>query len=119
MLSFRNVSIRRKQTLIIMLTSSVVLLLACAAFIAYDTVTFRRELSERITVLADVIGNNCAAAIDFNDLKAAEEALAALRADNNIVSACVFSRDGRVFAVYQRDGASPFVAPVRRDAVQE
>jgi hypothetical protein len=43
MLSFRNLSLRRKQTLIIMLTSSVVLLLACAAFIAYDTVTFRRE----------------------------------------------------------------------------
>jgi signal transduction histidine kinase/CheY-like chemotaxis protein/HAMP domain-containing protein len=119
MLNLGNISIRRKQTLIIMLTSSIVLLLACAAFIAFDTVIFRRELSERITVLADAIGNNCAAAIDFNDLKAAEESLAALRADNNIVSACVFSRDGQVFAVYQRDGASPFVPPIRRDAGQK
>jgi hypothetical protein len=36
-------SIRRKQTLIMTLTSSVVLVLACAAFVTYDTVTFRRE----------------------------------------------------------------------------
>jgi PAS domain S-box-containing protein len=119
MLNLKNISIRRKQTLIIMLTSSVVLLLACAAFIAFDTVTFRRELSERVTILANAIGNNCAAAIDFNDLKAAEEALAALHADDNIVSACVYSRDGRVFAIYQRDGASPFAPPIRRDAGQE
>ena len=35
MLLFKDMSIRRKQTLIIMLTSSVALLLACATFIAY------------------------------------------------------------------------------------
>ena len=57
----KNLSLRRKQMLVIMLTSSVALLLACAAFIAYDTVTFRRELSEKVTILADAIGNDCAA----------------------------------------------------------
>src|SRR6266446_3794562 len=98
----KNLSLRRKQMLVIMLTSSVALLLACAAFIAYDTVTFRRELSEKVTILADAIGNDCAAAIDFNDPKTAKETLAGLRADDHIVSACIYSRDGRVFAVYQR-----------------
>jgi PAS domain S-box-containing protein len=116
---FQNTPIRRKQTLIIMLTSTVALLIACAAFIAYDTVTFRRELSERVTILADAVGNNCAAAIDFNDLKAAEETLTAFRADDNIVSACVYSRDGRVFAIYQRDTALPFVPPAVQPASQK
>jgi len=116
---FQNISIRRKQTLIIMLTSSVVLLLACAAFVAYDTVTFRQELSGQVTILADAVGNNCAAAIDFNDPRAAEETLAALRANANIVSACVYSRDGQVFAIYQRDGASKFMPPAVRPAGQE
>ncbi len=116
---FQNASIRRKQTLIIMLISSVALLLACAAFIIYDTVTFRRELSERVTILADAIGNNCAAAIDFDDAKGAGETLAALRADNNIVSACIYFRDGRVLAVYQRDAAPAFVPPAMRSASQE
>jgi len=116
---FQNTSLRHKQTLIIMLTSGIVLLLACAAFIAFDTFTFRRELSERVSILADAIGNNCAAAIDFKDLKTAEEALASLHADENIVSACVYSRDGSVFAVYQGDGASRFVPPKIRDSGQE
>jgi two-component system cell cycle sensor histidine kinase/response regulator CckA len=116
---FKNTSIRRKQMLVIMLTSSVALLLACAAFVAYDTVTFRGELSQRVTILADAVGNNCAAAIDFNDPKTAEETLAALHADDNIVSACVYSHDGQVFAVYHRDGASSFVPPPVQPAGQE
>ena len=84
-----------------------------------DTVTFRQELSGQVTVLADVVGNNCAAAIDFEDPKAAGETLAALRANANIVSACVYSRDGQAFAVYQRDSASKFVPPAVRPAGQE
>jgi PAS domain S-box-containing protein len=115
----KNLSLQRKQMLIIMLTSSVALLLAGAAFIAYDTVTFRRELVGSVSVLAEAIGNNCAAAIDFNDPKTAEDTLAALHANGNIVSACVYSRDGQVFAVYQREGASPFLPPAMRGASQE
>jgi uncharacterized membrane protein affecting hemolysin expression len=112
-------SIRRKQTLIVTLTSSVVLLLACAAFVTYDTVTFRRELVESVSVLAEAIGNNCAAAIDFSDLKVAEETLAALHANGSIVSACVYSRDGKVFAAYHREASSRFVFPIKRDTGEE
>jgi PAS domain S-box-containing protein len=107
----KTISLRRKQTLIIMLTSSVALLLACAGFIAYDSITFLRQLSERVTILADAIGHNCAAAIDFDDPKAAQETLAALSADGNIVWACIYARDGGVFAVYQREAAASFVPP--------
>jgi len=116
---FQNTSIRRKQTLIMTLTSSVVLLLACAAFVAYDTVTFRRELVESVSVLAEAIGNNCAAAIDFNDPKTAQDTLAALHANGSIISACVYSRNGNVFASYQRDASPPFAFPAQRDDGQE
>jgi signal transduction histidine kinase len=112
-------SIRRKQMLIMTLTSSVVLLLACAAFVTYDTVTFRLQLVENDSVLAEAIGNNCAAAIDFNDPKAAEETLAALHAKESIVAACVYAAGGQLFARYQRDRATPFVAPVVREPGQQ
>jgi len=116
----KNISIRTKQTLIIMLTSSVMLLLACAAFVTYDMVAFRRELVENVAVLAAAVGNNCAAAIDFNDPKSARETLSALRANGNIVSACVYSRDDQVFAIYQREDAALFVPPARlRNASME
>src|SRR5580658_1730469 len=114
-----NLSIRRKQTLVMLLISGAVLFLACTAFVAYDTVNFRRELVQRVSVLADAIGNNCAAAIDFNDPKTAADTLAALRADDNIVSACVYSRDGKVFAIYHRDTVSPFVSPAMQPAGEE
>jgi signal transduction histidine kinase len=115
----QNTSIQRKQTLIIMLTSSVVLLLACAAFITYDTITFRRDLVEDVSVLASAVGDNCAAAIDFNDPKTAADTLAALRVRENIISACLYSHDGRLFAVYQRDPATVFVPPPVQVAGQQ
>src|SRR2546423_1772350 len=115
----QNMSIRGKETLIIMLTSSVALLLACAAFVVNDTIMFRRELIQSVSVLAETIGNNCAAAIDFDDPKAAQETLTALRASKNIVSACVYTRDGNVFAVYEREPGSSFVPPLGREAHEE
>ncbi|MEY2428935.1 MAG: two-component system, NtrC family, sensor kinase, partial [Verrucomicrobiota bacterium] len=102
-----------------MLTSSIVLLLACAAFTTYDVLIFRRDLVESVSILAEAIGNNCAAAIDFDDPKSAGETLVALRTDNNIVSACVYSRNGRLFAVYQRDGAAAFVPPAMQSSGQQ
>ncbi len=106
MLNFRNYSIRRKQTLSIMLACSVVLLLACAAFVTTDVVSFRRELVAKVVTLANVIGHNCTAALDFNDPKTAGETLASLRAEPNIVAACLYDQRGELFAVYRRDGTN-------------
>ena len=55
MLSFRNLSFRRKQTLIIMLTSSIVLLLTCAAFSLYEVIAFRNTMKHNLTTLADIV----------------------------------------------------------------
>jgi len=104
---FRDLSLRRKQTLIIMLTSSVVLLLACAAFVAYDVARFRREMVESTSSLAEVVGNSTTAAIDFNDPAAAVQILAALRGEPNIVKALVHTLDGGIFATYVREGSPP------------
>jgi len=110
-LGFRDLSIRRKQMLIIMLTSSVALLLACAGFVVYDTVTFRQQLVKRETTLAEVVGRTVAAAIDFHDPKTAAESLTALRAEPNIVLGCIYDSTGTVFALYRRDQEVTIVAP--------
>lgn len=104
MLSFRDLSLRRKQMLIIMLTSAISLLLACAAFVAYDVSRFRRELVALVSSLAEVIGNNTTAAIEFNDPDVAAQTLAALRGEPNIVRAHIHTPDGQVFATYTREG---------------
>src|ERR1043165_3436962 len=105
-LKFKDLSLRRKQTLIIMLTSSVVLLLACTAFVTYDIARFRREMVESTSSLAEVVGNSTTAAIDFNDPPSAEQTLAALRGEPNIVKASIRTLDDRIFASYVREGAA-------------
>jgi signal transduction histidine kinase/HAMP domain-containing protein len=107
MLSFQNHSIRRKQMLILMLTSTVSLLLACASFVAYDVSRFGREMVASLSSLAEVVGKNTTAAIDFNDPRNAEQTLAALQGEPNIVLAHVHMPDGELFASYVRSGAPP------------
>src|SRR5882724_7045417 len=99
----RNTSIRRKQMLIIMLTSSIALLAACAAVVVYEVANFRSGLVENMDTLTDVIGRNSTAAIDFNDSKSADEMLGALHAKANVIAACVYDREGRILALYERD----------------
>ena len=109
---FRNTSIQRKQMLVIMLTSVVALLLACAAFVTYEIVSYRQELVWSSSTLAEIIGNNSSGALDFNDPKAAEDMLSALRAQPDIVAVCIYSRDGSPFAKYlRRDLAKGFSVP--------
>lgn len=108
---FRNMSIRRKQMVIIMLTSMVALLLACAIFVGYDVVNSREELVKKVSVLAEAVGNNCTATIEFDDPKTAEETLGAFRAEPSIVFACIYPRQGEMFAAYTRSHSAPFQAP--------
>ena len=109
MLNFRNFSLRRKQTLIMVLTSMITLLLACVAFVGFEAFNFRGELVDEISTMTQIAGNNCTAALDFNDPKAAADTLRALRAESPIASACVYDRHGKVFAVYHRDSEATIV----------
>src|SRR5271170_8055103 len=96
----KNMSIRRKQTLIIMLAGSIALLLACAAFSTYEVITFHEDMVKELSTLAEIVGNNCSAALDFNEAASANETLSALKAEPEIIGACVYSKSGEVFAKY-------------------
>lgn len=85
-----------------MLTTSVALLLTGAALIVYELVTYRSVTTRELMSLADVIGANSAAALTFNDPKAAEETLSALRKDSRITLAAIYTKERNVFAVYRR-----------------
>jgi PAS domain S-box-containing protein len=108
----RKTSIKGKQTLIVMLASGVALLLACVAFASYEVMAFREAMVQNLSTLAEIIGNNTSAALDFSDPKAAKETLSALRAQPNIIAGCIYTKDGKVFAVYVRsDNKKAFVPP--------
>jgi len=100
---FQDLSIKRKLTAIIMVISTVALLLSCVAFITYDLLMLRQTMKRDLSVLAGIIGSNSTAALAFDDQNAARETLSALSAEPHVVSACVYSKNGKPFAKYLRE----------------
>ena len=96
----RPISIRRRLTLMTALSSSFALLLACAAFLIYELVTFRRTLVDDISADARVIGFSLTAPLLFDDPAAAHASLEALRASPRVRSAMLADLSGRVVATY-------------------
>ncbi|MDB6064664.1 MAG: hybrid sensor histidine kinase/response regulator [Pedosphaera sp.] len=109
--TLRNISIKRKLTLIIMAASTVALLLISSAFVLYELITFRQSMTRDISTLAEIIGNQSTAALAYDDRATAEEILGALSAKQHIVSACIY-KDGKVFARYPKN-ASPATFPLK------
>ena len=96
---FQHGSIKRKLTAIIMLTSCVALLLACAAFLLYERASFRSDLVSQMSTLAEITGKNCDAYLNLDRPEAAQKTLADLRPERQIRSACIY-KDRRVWAKF-------------------
>ena len=105
MLAFRNLSIRRKLTLIVMVTTCTAILLACGAFLAFDIHTLRQTRLRDLETLAEVLGSNSTAALTFNDPTTAREVLQSLAAKSHVMAASLYRSDGAIFASYVRDSA--------------
>ena len=103
---FHNMSIRAKLTMLMVLTSMIVLMLASGLFVVKDVVNYRTVMIEDLTVLADVIGRNSSAALVFNDEDAASEILSALSAQPHVIAAVIHTIDGNVLASYGNSGVA-------------
>ena len=106
-MNLKDLSIKRKLMLITMLTSGVAVVLSSAGFLIYDLISFRNSLSQDLMTQADIIGYNSAAAMAFKDEASATVTLSALQAKQDIVSAVLYTRDGKIFANYSHANAPP------------
>src|SRR5258708_5654494 len=113
---FQSLSIKRKLMWIIMLTSGAVLLLACAAFVTYDQVIFRRTVRSDLRTLAKIIGAHSGASLEFKSQSMGQEFLATLEARKQIVSACFYLADDTVLAQYARPGQKTALPPRKPEA---
>ena len=96
-----NLPVKRKLTLLSMLTSGAALLFACISFISYEQVSFRDSLVNENLSTAQMVGDGSIAALTFSDPDAAEKALAVLNRHEAIIAAALYDKDGKVFAKYQ------------------
>jgi signal transduction histidine kinase/DNA-binding response OmpR family regulator len=115
-LNYRDLPIRAKLRLIILVTVGAALALVGAATIIYDQVSSRTSMRNALQVLADMIGSNSTAALTFDDDKTGTELLSGFKASRHVVAAYIYSSDGRPFADYHRDGSSVARPPYENKA---
>ncbi|MEO5345188.1 MAG: ATP-binding protein [Magnetococcus sp. YQC-9] len=99
---FKDLSIRRKLLFIMTLLSWGTLFLATVAFTIVEYLQEQDSLTEHIRTQAEIVAFNSRAALTFNDPDTARRVLSALKANNNVHSAALFTQDGRLFAKFTR-----------------
>ncbi|HKZ30983.1 MAG TPA: response regulator [Vicinamibacteria bacterium] len=111
----RNQSIKRKLTAIVVVTSGVAVVLASAAFLAYDYNSFRERMVTDLETTADGVGLVASSALDAETADGAaggvgtqaREALAlimgSLRAYPSIDHGVVFDANGRAVGGHERN----------------
>ncbi len=94
-----RLSIRQKLTAMLMLISGAVLALAAVAFVAWDFYRFRADMQADLVTQAQLVLENTAAAITFNDPEAAGETLEMLEIHPHTQLACLYLPNGAVVRV--------------------
>lgn len=95
---FRDIPIKRKLTLVIMLTSTVALLVATVAVATVAWNTVHRALVSDLEAAAEIVAANSTAAITFDDPKVIREILASVKTRPEVVSAQIYDPHGKVLA---------------------
>lgn len=99
-------------TLVVLLATGISLGIFATAMLFFDTNAAIREADARLSAMADIVGQNSIASLDFDDRNSALKTLQALRKEPQIVSACLYkSSSGGLFSSYYRDSSAAACPP--------
>jgi signal transduction histidine kinase len=107
MRTFSTFSLRAKLIVIVMITTCASLLLVAGSLAVFDVVSHRRTLTEETGTMAQILGDNSAAALLFDDTADAGKVLGALASQADVVSGCLYDAKSALFASYVRPGQAP------------
>ena len=96
----KDLPIRRKLTVIILVTTVTALLLMRSIFFTYEFLTFRQATLRQLSTLGEVIAANSTAALAFENEDDAKDILDALKAERNVTAAALYDKTGQLFAKY-------------------
>jgi signal transduction histidine kinase len=102
-MKLKNSPLQRKLMSVMLLTSAVVLLLMCTAYMVLEYSSYRQTEKSQIATLGSVVARNSTAALAFKSVSDAVEILNALKAEKSIAVACLYDQDGKIFAKYPAD----------------
>jgi len=106
-----DLAIRWKLALLIVAVSGVSFLLASAALLLDTRASFKTSAVQELSVLAEALGANSAAALIFDDRRAASDTLAALRTNEAVLGAALYDARSNLVAEYRRPGAAVQLPP--------
>jgi signal transduction histidine kinase/CheY-like chemotaxis protein/HPt (histidine-containing phosphotransfer) domain-containing protein len=112
-MSDKPLSLRWKLVLVSLAISTVAQLLAATVLTTHDTRTFQAEKASEIHAAAAMLASTMAAALDFNDAKAAGDYLGAFKADPDVEAAGVYDESGARFATFVQNGQDPDILPAQ------
>ena len=96
----RNIPIRRKLTLVVLVSSTASLLVATAALFAFQVYTFRQGFMRDLESVGQIIAANTEAPISFEDPNSARDTLEGLRVQQQIKDAFIVLPNGKILARY-------------------
>ncbi|MEW8303204.1 MAG: ATP-binding protein, partial [Candidatus Thiodiazotropha sp.] len=96
----RNASIKLKLEAIILFITATVLLLSLLLFMVFEINSARGEAATRLQSLALLLGANSSAAITFSDQDTANDILATLSTQQDVIEATITLNNGDRFARY-------------------
>ena len=107
----RPTSIQKKLLKVIMLVAGSVLFLTCAAFFVYEYIAYRDITKRELQILGQITASNSGTALLFESKPDAYELLKTLKVQKHIVAACLFDKNGKLFASYPASIPAQYVPP--------
>ncbi|MFB9214188.1 sensor domain-containing diguanylate cyclase [Vibrio sinaloensis] len=111
-----SLSLKSKLILPIVLFTGIIFFATQGTAFVSAFETQKENLINRVTVLAKGVAYNLQAAILFNDSYSATEVLDAFSADEEVVRVKLYTANGQLFAMYEREGTA---APVPTERERE
>ena len=100
----RNLSIQNKLISILLFSSISGLVTAALLLLVFEVSTFKLNLQNELSTMAELIGNRSTAALMFDDSGLARENLSSLAKLEIVQSACLYDKHGQVFTSYKVPG---------------
>jgi PAS domain S-box-containing protein len=97
---FKNLPIKRKMMLVVMVTSITALVVTAASFITYDLVTFRRSMVRNLTAISTIVAENSSRALRLDGEGLATRNLAEFKVDRHVRLAALYDGHGKLYARY-------------------
>jgi len=103
---FDKITIKQKLIAITMLTCLAALLLVGSGYMVWDWIDIHNEMVRHSSKYAELIADNCKAALVFDDSQDATDTLQALQVEPSIVFGCIYDNNHEIFALYNPDNTN-------------